>query len=56
MRQVIDRRTPLVADPARRADVTALGVDETSYLRATAAHATTFATEDHPEGAERRAE
>jgi transposase len=48
MRQVIDRGTALVDDPARLAPpdepVTAVGVDETAYLRATATHATTFAT------------
>ena len=48
MRQVIDRGTPLLDDPARLAPtedaVTAVGVDETAYLRATATHATTFAT------------
>src|SRR3954451_9736588 len=48
MRQVIDRGCVLVDDPARPAPtqqpVTAVGVDETAYLRATATHATTFAT------------
>ena len=48
MRQVIDRGTPLVDDPARLAPadnpVAAVGVNETAYLRATASHATTFAT------------
>jgi transposase len=48
MDQVIDRGTPEVdADdrvaPADR-PVTAIGVDETAYLRATATHPTTFAT------------
>jgi transposase len=48
MRQVIDRGTPLVDDPDRLAPpqdpVTAVGVDETAYLRATAHRSTTFAT------------
>jgi transposase len=48
MSQVIDRGTPLIDDPARltAADqpVTAVGVDETAYLRATATHPTSFAT------------
>lgn len=48
MDQVIDRGTPEVDDSARLAPadrpVTAVGVDETAYLRATATHATTFAT------------
>jgi transposase len=48
MRQVIDRGTPEIDDPGRLASppepVTAVGVDETAYLRATAGHATTFAT------------
>jgi len=48
MRQVIDRGTPLVEHPDRVAPpehpVVAVGVDETAYLRATASHATTFAT------------
>jgi transposase len=44
MRQVIDRGTPEIDDPDRLAAVTAVRVDETAYLRATATHATTFAT------------
>jgi transposase len=57
MDQVIDRGIPLVEDPARlapvdvpgtkvaeSAPVTAIGVDETAFLRATASYATTFAT------------
>lgn len=44
MNQVIDRGLPLIQDPARLAGVTAVGVDETAYLRATGAHATEFAT------------
>ena len=48
MDQVIDRGTPVIDDSARLAPaerpVTAVGVDETGYLRATATHATTFAT------------
>jgi hypothetical protein len=31
-RQVIVRGVPLIADPARLADVAAVGVDETGYL------------------------
>jgi hypothetical protein len=48
MRQVIGRGTGLVDDPARlcasHEPVTAVGVDETAYLRATARHSTTFVT------------
>ena len=44
MRQVIDRGTPLVDDPARLEDVAAVGVDETAFLRANATRSTTFAT------------
>lgn len=44
MRQVLDRGTPVVDDSARLAQVTAVGVDETAYLRATATHPTEFAT------------
>lgn len=44
MRQVIDRGTLEIDDPDRLVDVAAVGVDETAYLRATATHATTFAT------------
>ena len=44
MRQVIDRGTSEVDDPARLDDVAAVGVDETAYLRATATRSTTFAT------------
>jgi hypothetical protein len=48
MDQVIDRGTPQVDadDRVAPADhpVIAVGVDETAYLRATATHATTFAT------------
>ena len=48
MGQVIDRGTPLIDDPARLArpgqPVTAVGVDETAYLRANATRSTTFAT------------
>ena len=36
MRQVIDRGVPLIADPARLADVAAVGVDETGFLRGNA--------------------
>ena len=34
MRQVIDRGAPLIEDPDRLAGVSAVGVDETAYLRA----------------------
>ena len=46
MRQVIDRGTPEIEDPARlaRGSVAAVGVDETAYLRASATRSTTFAT------------
>ncbi len=46
MRQVIDRGTPEIDTPdaARRRHPVPLGVDETAYLRASATHATTFAT------------
>ena len=44
MRQVIDRGTPVVEDTDRLDDVSAVGVDETAYLRATGAHPTEFAT------------
>jgi hypothetical protein len=44
MRQVIDRGVPVVEDPGRLDGVSAVGVDETSYLRATGAHPTEFAT------------
>src|SRR4051794_349117 len=48
MRQVIDRGTALVDAAARLAPtqqpVTAVGVDETAYLRANATRSTTFAT------------
>ena len=35
MRAVADHGTPLVDDPTRLEDVTALGLDETSFLKAT---------------------
>ena len=52
MTQVIDRGTPLVEDPTRLTPVdgqvdgrvTAIGVDETAFLRATGQHPTLFAT------------
>jgi transposase len=44
MRQVIDRGTLEIDAPDRLLEVAAVGVDETAYLRATATHATTFAT------------
>ena len=44
MHQVIDRGAPIVEDPDRLAGVSAVGVDETAYLRANAQRSTTFAT------------
>jgi len=44
MNAVIEHGTPLVDDPGRVGTVTQLGVDETSYLRATREHATIYAT------------
>ena len=44
MRQVIDRGVPLIEDPDRLAQVSAVGVDETAYLRASSCRSTTFAT------------
>src|SRR5918911_2177064 len=44
MRQVRDRGTPILDDPARLAGVSAVGVDETAFLRATGTHPTLFAT------------
>jgi transposase len=44
MNAVIEHGTPLVDDPARVGRVRQLGVDETSFLKATRAHATVYAT------------
>jgi transposase len=44
MGAVVEHGTPLVEDPGRVGAVTQLGVDETSYLRATAIHPTLYAT------------
>jgi transposase len=44
MRAVRDHGRPLVDDPARLDDVTALGVDETTFLAATGRHHTEFVT------------
>jgi transposase len=44
MRAVRDHGRPLIADPARLDGVTAVGVDETAFLAATATHATEFVT------------
>jgi transposase len=44
MAAVTEHGTPLVDDPARTAGVTALGVDETAFLRANATRHTTFVT------------
>jgi transposase len=44
MNAVIEHGTPLVDDPERVGAVHQLGVDETSLLKATAEHATVFAT------------
>jgi transposase len=43
-RAVREYGQPLVDDPARLADVQAVGVDETAFLAAHAAHATIFVT------------
>jgi transposase len=44
MTQVRLRGTPLIDDPARLAGVSAVGVDETAFLRASGTHPTMFAT------------
>ena len=44
MNAVIEHGTPLVDDPDRVGPVSQLGVDETSFLKATAEHATIYAT------------
>ncbi len=44
MRAVREYGQPLVDDPARLADVEAVGVDETAFLAANATHATIFVT------------
>ena len=44
MNQVIDRGVPLLEQPDRLGAVSAVGVDETAYLRATGTHPTEFAT------------
>ena len=44
MTQVIDRGKPLVDDPNRLPEVSAIGVDETAFLRATGTHPTLYAT------------
>jgi transposase len=44
MRVVTARGKRIVDDPARLDDVTAVGVDETAYLRATGTHPTQYAT------------
>ena len=44
MTQVDERGKPLVDDPTRLDGVTALGVDETAFLRATGTHPTLYAT------------
>jgi transposase len=44
MEAVRDYGTPLVEDPARVGEVRALGIDETSFLRANAEHATSYVT------------
>jgi transposase len=44
MNAVIEHGTPLVDDPGRIGAVSQLGVDETSFLRATRFHATIYAT------------
>lgn len=42
MRAVIDHGTPMIDDPARMAGVTALGMNETAWLRANGQHPTMF--------------
>jgi transposase len=44
MNLAIEQGTPIVEDPQRLADVDAIGVNETAYLRATGRHPTWFAT------------
>lgn len=44
MRQVHERGNPLVDDPERLAGVSAVGVDETAFLRACSTHPTLYAT------------
>lgn len=44
MNLTIEQGTPIVEDPQRLADVDAIGVDETAYLRAIGKHPTWFAT------------
>ena len=44
MNLTIEAGTPIVEDPQRLADVDAVGVGETAYLRATGRHPTWFAT------------
>ena len=44
MTQVIERGAPLIDDPNRLDGVSAIGVDETSFLRATGTHPTLYAT------------
>ena len=44
MTQVVERGTPLIDDPARLPGVTAIGVDETAFLRATGTHPTLYVT------------
>jgi transposase len=44
MRQVRDRGSQVIDDPSRLAGVSAVGVDETAFLRATGMHPTLFAT------------
>ena len=44
MTQVSERGTPLVDDSTRLDDVSAVGVDETAFLRATGTHPTLYAT------------
>lgn len=44
MRAVLEHGTPLVEDPARTVSVRALGVDETSFLRAAPGRRSRFVT------------
>ena len=44
LKQVIERGKPMLDDRARLDDVSAVGVDETAFLRATGTHPTLYAT------------
>ena len=44
MTQVVERGTPLIEDPDRLPGVSAIGVDETAFLRATGTHPRLYVT------------